>query len=335
MEPTIIHHASVIVGDTCYDYDVTISLLGEVLAVDSLMERLPEAAQKLTLGAGYKKHLQEAHLYSEYLKYALPVELNPIKENETYSFFNQPLVIDSADLLVAQDSLAGMEVKLAALREEVGMQNKQDTTTLPQSSWMKSYCKLLDKYEQSTLSKEEFLAIQGLRMLFLKDIDKYRTAFHYLTSLPLENADGYLKLLWQILPRLYYLRVPTGDPSHLRRELLKVIIKYRGNPTKAWLVNIFQSPEDKTFHGIVANALATYPEQEHYQLIIDYYHANLKNNPQAKDTALVIEGILQLTPFIDQNASELARHLISQHTDVGAIGEICALLIVPFSAGVR
>lgn len=312
---TVIHTLCITIDDKYYDYEVTISLLGEVLAVDSLIERLPEAAQKLTLGAGYKKHLQEIHLYSEYLKYAIPVELNPIKENETYAFFNQPLVIDPADLLFSHESLADIKIKLAALREELGIQNKEDTTTLPQSAWMKSYCQLLHKYEQSTLSKEEFLAIQGLRMLFLKDINKYHTAFYYLTPLVPENADGYFKLFWELIPRLYALHSPKGDSSHLRRKLFEVIIKYERNSTKEWLLSIFQSPEHKVYHTIALNALAVYQEPEHYQLIIDYCNENLKANSKGNGIPQALEGILKLAPFIDRWAIELARHFIGQKSE--------------------
>ncbi|WP_020536439.1 hypothetical protein [Lewinella cohaerens] len=312
---TIIHTLGVTIDEKYYDYEVTVSLIGEVLAVDSLMERLPEAAQKLTLGADYKKYLQEIHLYGEYLKYVIPVELNPIKENETYSFFNQPLVIDPAELLVSQESLADIKIKLAALQQEPGIQNKQDTTSLPQSAWIKSYRQLFHKYEQSTLSKEEFLAIQGLRMLFLKDINKYHTAFHYLTPLVPENADGYLKLFWELIPRLYALQSPKGDSSHLRRRLFDVIIKYEGNSTKEWLLSIFQSPEHKVYHTMALNALAVYKEPEHYQLIIDYCNENFKTNAKGSGVLQALEGILKLAPFIDHWAIELARHFIRQKSE--------------------
>ncbi|WP_367392756.1 hypothetical protein [Lewinella sp. LCG006] len=312
---TIIHTLCITIEDKYYDYEVMISLIGEVLVVNSLIERLPEAAQKLTLGADYKKHLQEIHLYGEYLKYVIPVELNPIKENETYTFFDQPLVINTAELLFSQESLADIKIKLAALREELGIQNKQDTTTLPQSAWMKSYCQLLHKYEQSTLSKEEFLAIQGLRRLFLKDVDKYHTAFFHLTPLAPENADGYLKLFWELIPRLYALHSPKGDASHLRRKLFEVIIKYEGNSTKEWLLSIFQSPEQKNFHAMALNALAVYQEPKYYQLIIDYCNEHFKNNAKGSGVLQVLEGILKLAPFIDRWAIELARHFIRQKSE--------------------
>lgn len=309
----ITHPVSIYRGDRSFDYNLSISLNGEVVEVKNLLFDLPEYARKLSLGADGEVTIKRIKVLGDYLKYTIPMEVFPVKASREELFlqvsFQQGIL---PNLLVHEQDIADIKEKIRTERERLGLPLDGLYIKAAESRWMKQYCDLVNIHERKPLRKKDLHALGQMR-LFLrtdKDINYFYIAKGLEAFLPI--GEELLRLFWDLIPVLrldvsekYRKNIVNTD----RRGLLRQFQLYHSQENREWLWERFHENENRENQSSILAQLAAYQDQEIYNLHLEYFQ-RLGYSKKDKGWS-VLKGLLKFGDFYDEKVYEIARECIA------------------------
>lgn len=220
-----------------YQYRLTCSVLGEVIAVKAPFLQLPVKAQQLTAGKELEQYTAELLACQQLLRYQIPLAVLGFWPDDQ---FDKVL----SDLEKHEES---MTVELP-----------ENVMTLITDPWLKEVYKALKTYIANRESGKYWEQLTSLLYLSDKSTDK---DLQQLKNYPWQLPAPIIADLWEVVT----------DRTRLR-QLLSHALRFPSEKTKSHLMNWLPKEHSTFFRAMILEALSPYQDEKIYQLLISHYH---------------------------------------------------------------
>ena len=233
---TQFHHA-ISLEDQEFDYTMTVSVFGEVLAVDFLIFDLPKEAQRLMIGKNVDLILEKLKSEARLLKYKIP-------------FLVSNHFIDSTFDQLIDD--------LRELKFSLGMYEYQVDLNLVNDFWIRDFYLLLSDEKRMGLSKTA-KGLNAIADLLSEDPEVFSKSC---TQLRISNIGLCSPIVLLLFPRL-----------KKKRNILAafgLLGAIRNEGSKEFLLKELEK-RNRAFTSKIINSLSFYEEKAVHKKMLEYY----------------------------------------------------------------